>query len=156
MSGKVVALHRVVVRLLVDNGDAKFELEAFAQGGDLGPTALCELRAYALGPIVTRRTEGVHAIIKQWQGKKTRADPSLLNSLLKRQELADLLRDQAFFVFACQMYYKRNLARDLLAFTMPRKEIWKVPWGWNAFGGRQKSARGRDSRGLLVSPLCLL
>ena len=111
--GHVNNLHRVAQKLcLGEENQCRKELEAFATGSEpLGPLATLELQAYARGQIVSRRVEGVHAIIKKHQKAKDWMLPSLLNTYLKRPELNLLLDDPDFWKFAVAMYRKRNLNR---------------------------------------------
>eukprot|EP00972_Heterocapsa_arctica_P116302 16452352-Heterocapsa_arctica.AAC.1 len=99
-AGRGASLHRVAVRLTMDdNLEFKQQFLEFASDpiSPLGDATKWELKKYAMGLIVTRRTEAQHALLKSYKKKKTVADPVLLNTLVKKVELLEQLNDGCFF-----------------------------------------------------------
>lgn len=126
-AGRAGRLHRVVAILAMgSDNQCRIDLESFARGGPLGPYAMAELMHYAMASLVTRRVEAVHSQILHHCKRATYHLPSLINARVKRAELTAALESPSFFGFAVANYRKRNLARDLLKFTMAPKKQWLV------------------------------
>lgn len=114
-------LHRVARRLLVSReNQLREQVEQFAKGGSplqKFPAVFLELRKYALAPVVTRRTEGVHALVCRYGRKAKRFHPRLANASLRKPFRLRCLDDHQLFQWAVEAYNKRNLLRRLLHFV---------------------------------------
>eukprot|EP00959_Pyramimonas_sp_CCMP1952_P192967 4034897-Pyramimonas_sp.AAC.1 len=52
--------------------------------------------------------------------------PALVNASIKRPEIKNKLNSNDFFSFACRMYRSRNLPYQVLSYTVPPEERWKI------------------------------
>jgi hypothetical protein len=115
--GKAGRLHRVTVRLITSEPANLFreQFEAWASDpdSDMGLSLKFELFKYASAMLVTRKSEAAHPHTQLWMRKTKGLCPSLLNTLLKRQQLEDLLECTRFWNWALVMYKQRNLARTI-------------------------------------------
>lgn len=89
-------LHRFVHRLCTGGptNALRSQLEPFAKGGaplDHFPQLFVELRSYSIIPIVSRRVEGVHALVSRYGKKCTRFHPRLANAYLRRANVIKFL-----------------------------------------------------------------
>lgn len=125
--GAAHKLHRVTVFLAVGGSNqVRLELQRFASGGDLGPSARAELMKYAMASLVSRRVEAVHSRVKSHGGKAMNHAPPLINARVRRPELIKQLDCAAFFAFAVGHYRDRSIGKKLLQFTFQPTSRWRI------------------------------
>lgn len=123
-------LHRVIRRLCVGNDNVfRTQLQEFGQGRRPlvnFPELFVELRAYAMTPTVSRRVEGVHALVSRYGKKVVRFHPQLANAFLGKAYILMLLEHPQFYRWALTFYNKRSALRHIVGFTFGRQDQHKL------------------------------
>ena len=76
------------------------------------PNLVRELMCYALSPITTRRTEGVHAIISHVRHKARRMRTAWLAAALRRQDVEKALQELESRAFIHHQWRRRDVLRQ--------------------------------------------
>lgn len=117
-------LHRVAHHFLMHDCPLRLELERFVAEGcaslDSCVLLYCELRAYCMCPIVCRRIEAVHSVIRGMKLKATNVSVAWLSAKMRRSDLLRVMDLPDFMQFAQVKWRRRDFYRHTLQCMFPK------------------------------------
>jgi hypothetical protein len=127
-AGRGQRLHRVAHLLYQVGCECRRQLLSFADGVGESlrsfPVAHQIVKRYALIPLVGRRVEGMHALIKKIGAVAKNISPPMISAALSEPVHQELLKSSpAFKVFCIKHWRSKTLLNELLQLVVPNDEL---------------------------------
>lgn len=126
-AGKRSRIHRVAQKLLDPSTECRRQLDLFKTSEaplHLHPVAYSWVKRYAMIPLVGRKIEMVHALIKQIGAVAPNCQPPYVSSTLREaHHLKALELDQQFHTFCLERWRSKSLCDDVLKLIVSKEEL---------------------------------